>query len=92
MLHYVLLAFVHQAHVFLMTFTVAATTIAFILSFSYVRGWSGVCIKPFYCAYSFIIKSNVSLNSQYLLNEVDKCWIAYSFLTQTNQLHYGRLG
>uniref|UniRef100_A0A673XCL5 Zgc:163022 n=1 Tax=Salmo trutta TaxID=8032 RepID=A0A673XCL5_SALTR len=29
------------AHVFLMTLTVAATTIAFILSFSHVRGWSG---------------------------------------------------
>ncbi|XP_023855951.1 putative ferric-chelate reductase 1 isoform X2 [Salvelinus sp. IW2-2015] len=30
-----------QAHVFLMTLTVAATIIAFILSFSHVRGWSG---------------------------------------------------
>ncbi|XP_041717832.1 putative ferric-chelate reductase 1 isoform X2 [Coregonus clupeaformis] len=29
------------AHVFLMTLTVAATIIAFILSFSHVRGWSG---------------------------------------------------
>ncbi|CAB1340821.1 unnamed protein product [Coregonus sp. 'balchen'] len=30
-----------DAHVFLMTLTVAATIIAFILSFSHVRGWSG---------------------------------------------------
>lgn len=55
-----------------MTLTVAATIIAFILAFSEVGGWSGVCIINFYC--------DCYLKQTYLTNAVPSSFIKPTLL------------